>query len=176
MRKSIQIRLKNISYYAKPHYSNPHYTKTYCRSKNFQNWKKRGSVLPSPVPPSNKGTPHWPKITERSAERGTFGGSLLQWCVGVARILLILWIILPMILQTCTKYGKYQFWKFPYLTNQNVNFLLALSDRLFSRDLWYKMKLKNSMKPLTNWSFSNRKQHARTLCEQMTQNVRLLYK
>lgn len=39
--------------------------------------KKRGSV-PSPVPPLNKGTTHWPKITERSAERGTFGRSLLQ--------------------------------------------------------------------------------------------------
>ena len=113
--------------------------------------KKRGSILPSPVPPSNKGTPHWPKIMERSAERGMFGRSLLQWhtIVGVARILLILWVILPMILKTCTKYGKYQFWKFPYLTHQNVNFLLALSDRLFSRDLWYKMKLKNSMKPIT---------------------------
>ena len=77
------------------------------------------------------------------------------------------------------KIWKISFLKIPipmYLSNQNMNFLLALSDRLFSMDLWSKMKLKNSMKPLTNWSFSNRKQHVRTLCEQMTQNVRLPYK
>ena len=32
-------------------------------------WKKnRGSLLPSPVPPLNKGTPNWPKKTPRNRE------------------------------------------------------------------------------------------------------------
>ena len=44
--------------------------------KNQKNAKNRASFLPSPVPPLNKGTPNWPKITERSAEQGMFGLSL----------------------------------------------------------------------------------------------------
>ena len=48
--------------------------------KNPKNPKNRGSFLPSPVPPFNKGTGEGPKLTEhlaeRSAEWGTFGGSL----------------------------------------------------------------------------------------------------
>ena len=50
--------------------------------KKGKNAKNRGSFLPSPVPPLNKGTPNWPKITEhsaeRSAEQGMFGLSLVQ--------------------------------------------------------------------------------------------------
>ena len=41
--------------------------------KNQKNAKNRGFFLPSPGPPFNKGTPNWPKITERSAEQGMFG-------------------------------------------------------------------------------------------------------
>ena len=51
------------------------------RKKGLEKWKKnaknRGSFLPSPVPPLNKGTLNWPKITEHSAEcsaeQGMFG-------------------------------------------------------------------------------------------------------
>ena len=46
-----------------------------------KNAKNKGSVLPSPVPPLNKGTGEGPKITEhsteRSAEQGMFGLSLI---------------------------------------------------------------------------------------------------
>ena len=46
-----------------------------------KNAKNRGSFLPSPVPPLNKGTGEGPKITEhsteRSAEQGMFGLSLM---------------------------------------------------------------------------------------------------
>ena len=60
-------------------------TKRMCKiEKKSEKWKKnaknRGSFLPSPVPPLNKGTPNWPKITEHSAEcsaeQGMFGLSL----------------------------------------------------------------------------------------------------
>ena len=46
-----------------------------------KNAKNRGSFSPSPVPPLINGTQNSPKITEhsaeRSAERGTFGESLV---------------------------------------------------------------------------------------------------
>ena len=49
--------------------------------KNAKNAKNRGSFLPPPVPPLNKGTREGPKITEhsteRSAEQGMFGLSLV---------------------------------------------------------------------------------------------------
>ena len=51
-------------------------------AKNEKNAKNRGSFLPSPVPPLNKGTGECPKITEhsteRSAEEGMFGLSLTK--------------------------------------------------------------------------------------------------
>ena len=50
------------------------------KKKNQKIAKNRGSFLPSPVPPLNKGTGEGPKITEhpteRSAEQGMFGLSL----------------------------------------------------------------------------------------------------
>ena len=49
--------------------------------KREKNAKNRGSFLPSPVPPLNKGTGEGPKITEhsteRSTEQGMFGLSLM---------------------------------------------------------------------------------------------------
>ena len=58
-----------------------------------KNAKNRGSFLPSPVPPLNKGTPNWPKITqhsaERSAEQGMFG-LLLDKIHKLTRIFLFL--------------------------------------------------------------------------------------
>ena len=45
----------------------------------LKNAKNRGSFLPSPVPPLNKGTGEGPKIMEHSAERSAEQGMFGLW-------------------------------------------------------------------------------------------------
>ena len=112
--------------------------------KMSKNAKYRGSFLLFPVPPLNKGTPNWPKITEHSVERSTvlgmFGLSLILksylmtfqklttlWRCGKTLKIIILWQILKKNLDQTYFMADSQYLKIRFRVYKFRHYNLAIS-------------------------------------------------